>query len=88
MKPIDTGGPAFEFAKERVWVDTKGEIHPIPQSGEGMTWLDYAAIHIAAAIRSERTSPIHLSSEELSRWAYGDAQALLARKRKIEKGEA
>lgn len=95
-KPIDTGGPAYPQYK----ADMLPHNVELVTTVSGMTWLDYAAIEIAAKFSvaainihelMQQTNQTEYQKEVIGRIvgaSYLIAQALLARKREIEKGEA
>lgn len=70
-KKIDNGGPAFPRATE----------YP---TEPGMTWLDYAAIQIAAGWYANHHCN-NAEKEANAQASYQIAEALLAEKRRLEK---
>lgn len=89
-KKIDTGGPAYA---SQIPEKLDGMIYTSCHSG--MTWLDAAAIKMAAIIfdraghmrESNCVDSLCLTDDFVAKRAYEVAQALLAEKRRIEEGE-
>ena len=83
----DNGGPAFpaNISITHSEIDMGGGcIQPNPDC-VGLTWLDYAAIQIAASVMSNKNFNPD-KTEHLTAAAYNVAELLLAEKRRRENG--